>query len=168
MRVCFLGEPSAHDLGQLTTRPLQLYAVLPLVYCITTMFIKISLLALFLRIFSPSRIVRRMIWIGLVFITLSFSAAAIAYIVFFFPPSSGEGWSDPKIARQRADSTAYINLILGALGASTDFYVIAIPITAVSSLNLSKKKKIGVSALFATGLMYVFPPREQVLSAESH
>ncbi|KAJ0109377.1 hypothetical protein J7T55_000302 [Diaporthe amygdali] len=42
---------------------------------------------------------------------------------------------------------------LGVVGTVTDFYIITIPLTAISGLNMSLARKIGVSTLFATGLL---------------
>lgn len=50
-----------------------------------------------------------------------------------------------------------ISVGLGVVGTVTDFYIITIPLTAISGLNMSLARKIGVSTLFATGLLYVFP-----------
>lgn len=57
-------------------------------------------------------------------------------------------------AERIAPATVKIRLGLGALGKFTDFFVVAIPLTAIPGLRISTQKKIGISALFATGLLY--------------
>lgn len=117
------------------------------------MLIKVSLLVLFLRIFSPLSFVRRLAWIGIVFIPISFVTLAVVWLVYFIPSSPDTEWTSPKADLKRSASSRHINLVLAALGVFTDFYVFAIPSMAVSSLSLSKRRKVGVLALFAVGLL---------------
>lgn len=95
-----------------------------------------------------------MIWAGIGFTVASYATLLGAWI-YYSAPHQGEGWSDPIYQVRTGRDTPAISVVFGALAIFTDFYIIAIPITAISSLNLSTKKKFGVSALFVTGLLSV-------------
>ncbi|KAK9438605.1 hypothetical protein VB005_06752 [Metarhizium brunneum] len=122
------------------------------VYDVSAALTKVSLLALFLRIFARSRRSKMMIWAGIGFTVASYATLLGAWI-YYSAPHQGEGWSDPIYRVRTGRDTPVISVVFGALAIFTDFYIIAIPITAISSLNLSTKKKFGVSALFVTGLL---------------
>ncbi|KAG8425927.1 hypothetical protein J3459_008621 [Metarhizium acridum] len=94
-----------------------------------------------------------MIWVGIGFTVVSYATLLAVWIFYSVPRSGDKGWTDPGYFMRVAHDTPIISVVLGVLGIVTDFYVIAIPLTAISSLNLSTKKKLGVSALFITGLL---------------
>ncbi|EFY94964.2 hypothetical protein MAA_09542 [Metarhizium robertsii ARSEF 23] len=121
-------------------------------YDVSAALTKVSLLALFLRIFARSRRSKMMIWAGIGFTVASYATLLGAWI-YYSAPHQGEGWSDTIYQVRTGRDTPPISVVFGALAIFTDFYIIAIPITAISSLNLSTKKKFGVSALFVTGLL---------------
>lgn len=95
-----------------------------------------------------------MIWAGIVFTAISYTAFLIAWILCSLPFPYEAGWSDPIFLKRTSLQTPAVSLGLGALGTFTDFYIIAIPLTAISRLHMSMVRKIGLSALFATGLVY--------------
>ncbi|KID83815.1 hypothetical protein MGU_08900 [Metarhizium guizhouense ARSEF 977] len=123
------------------------------VYDVSAALTKVSLLALFLRIFARSRRSKMMIWAGIGFTVASYATLLAAWIYYSAPHQGDGGWTDPKYFMRAGRDTPAISVVFGALAIVTDFYIIAIPITAISSLNLSTKKKFGVSALFVTGLL---------------
>lgn len=96
-----------------------------------------------------------MIWAGIGFTVASYATLLAAWIYYSAPHQGDEGWSDPVYRMRTGNDTPAISVVFGALAIVTDFYIIAIPIAAISSLNLSTKKKFGVSALFVTGLLSV-------------
>lgn len=95
-----------------------------------------------------------MIWTGIILVAVSYLAFFIAWVVCTVPLPGEQGWGDPVFAERIAPATVKISLGLGALGVFTDFFIIAIPLTAIPGLRISTQKKIGISALFATGLLY--------------
>lgn len=82
-----------------------------------------------------------MIWVGVVLTGVSYAAFFAMWIYCSVPHIGGK-------------QTPQISIGLGAVGTFTDFYIISIPLLAISGLNMSRGRKIGVSALFATGLLY--------------
>lgn len=96
-----------------------------------------------------------MIWAGIAFTVVSYAALLGVWIHYSVPNHGDAGWTDVSFYMRVANYTPTVSVVFGVLGIVTDFYVIAIPLTAISSLNLSTKKKLGVSALFVTGLLSV-------------
>lgn len=94
-----------------------------------------------------------MIWTGIVFVSVSYFAFFIAWVLFNVPLPGEGGWTGSKFFA-KTDASPRLSVGLGVVGTCTDFYTIAIPLMAISGLNMSRGKKIGVSALFATGLLY--------------
>ena len=103
----------------------------------TMLCVKMSLLLLYLRIFSPDKVTRYLIYGGMTF-------CIGAYITIMFV-------------------TIFTNIItliaanktLGVVNFTSDVYILFVPLTVVSKLQLSTKKKIGFMVVFMTGIMYV-------------
>lgn len=98
-----------------------------------------------------------MIWVGIVITAVAYAAFFTAWIYCSVPHIGEGGWSDVIFWTRVAKQTPPISIGLGAVGTFTDFYIISIPLLAISGLNMSRGRKVGVSALFATGLLYVRP-----------
>ena len=45
------------------------------------------------------------------------------------------------------------NVVMTVFSVATDFYILALPIKIVTSLNVQRGKKIGLAAVFLCGLM---------------
>ncbi|KFA70259.1 hypothetical protein S40285_07894 [Stachybotrys chlorohalonatus IBT 40285] len=120
-------------------------------YCWAAALTKFSLFALFLRLFSPLPRIRAMIWAGIVFTAVSYTALFAAWLAYSVP--SNGNWTDPVFFASVGEATPAVSVALSAVSILTDFYVLAVPLLAVSGLNLTKGRKVGVSALFATGLL---------------
>ncbi|KAK7911803.1 hypothetical protein PG985_014284 [Apiospora marii] len=115
--------------------------------------IKYSLLVLFRRIFSPLPRSKLMIRIGIIFTSVSFVVLSVVWIVYSVPLPGEGGW-DSRIFREREGSaTPLISMALGAVNTFLDFYLVAVSLSSISALKLSLSRKIGVSAVFATGLL---------------
>ena len=103
----------------------------------TMLCVKMSLLLLYLRIFSPDKVTRYLIYVGMTF-------CIGAYITIMFV-------------------TIFTNVIiliaanktLGVVNFTSDVYILFVPLTVVSKLQLSTKKKIGFMMVFMTGIMSV-------------
>lgn len=121
-------------------------------YAITAVSVKVSLLLLYLRIFRPSHRANIMIWLGIAWVTLFYLACIIAYLLLFVPRPGGN--SDWGVMTHRT-TLRILDLAAasGVIGCVQDLYILAIPIQLVAGLRLQKKKKIGVIALFLTGFL---------------
>lgn len=123
-------------------------------YCWVAALIKLSLCVFFLRIFSPSFSSRLMTWSGIVLIAVSYVALFIAWMASSVPLPGETGWTDFNYINRSAETNMKLAVALGVVGTFTDFYTLAIPLTAISGLKMSVARKIAISGLFATGLLY--------------
>lgn len=116
--------------------------------------IKVAFLIFYLRLFGPVRQVRIMIWVGLAFVVTFCIAYIIIELVTCIPwPSDRNGFLDDAFWI-RCSSTAPKLLMAGCyFGVVTDFYILFIPLSQMRDLDLPKKRKIGISFIFLTGLM---------------
>jgi hypothetical protein len=124
-----------------------------IIYALTATCVKTTLLLLYRRIFRPSSKANIMIWLGIAFVALFYLACAVAYIILFVPrPGGNTAWG----VMSHRTSMIILNLAAaqGVIGCMQDFYILIIPIHMVSELRLARRRKIGVIALFLTGLLY--------------
>lgn len=127
---------------------------------LSVMFIKLSILVFYLKIFKPVKWARIAIWIGLVAV-LAFYMITIVVLLVICIPRSGQTWLEVAMTR-RWTSAAIDTALAGSwFGTIADFYILAIPIRLLSTLKLSRKHKFGVIAIFLTGLMWVQVPPMQ-------
>lgn len=59
------------------------------------------------------------------------------------------------IASPRCSQNKPLNVALGVVNIFSDFFILIVPLPAVWSLQLPTKKKVGISAIILTGLVYV-------------
>lgn len=115
--------------------------------------VKLSLFILYYNLFGVSRRIRVLIGIGIGAIFTVYTGTALVDVVFCFP-RTGESWSE-AIADSRCDALSWnMTYIVGSFGVISDFYILGLPIPLILRMNLPRKKKIGVCALFMTGFLY--------------
>ncbi|KAI1778800.1 hypothetical protein F4818DRAFT_437605 [Hypoxylon cercidicola] len=99
--------------------------------------VKLSLLLLYFRIFKPNRLVRYGIIFGMVIVTLMY---IVWMFVFIFQTAFNN-----EIGSHLSWAQAAFNL-------ATDVYIMLLPISAVARLHVSPKRKLGIAAVFLTGI----------------
>ena len=99
-------------------------------------FTKLALLLLYHRIFYPDKKTRYAIWLGIV---VSFVFYLIIAILF--------------ISVSDLRTKLLLNRANGVANVVSDFYILTIPIFAISRLQMSSSRKLGVSAIFLTGAL---------------
>ncbi|KAG6365791.1 hypothetical protein INS49_007402 [Diaporthe citri] len=128
-------------------------------YAVSSMFTKCTLLAFYLRVFQPNRTARIMAWAGIVIIVLFYVVSIIYLLVQCVPVDQELPGLDPTEWEERARNNRCgrrsidVSAAQGLVGAVTDLYVLAIPISSVLALRLQKKRKLGVLGIFLTGLL---------------
>ncbi|KAF5626076.1 integral membrane protein PTH11 [Fusarium sp. NRRL 52700] len=134
---------------QITQFGMFFYTMAILYFSLQT-FLKLSMLFFYLRIF-PTQNVRRLLW-GTVAFTVLFGLVFIFVAVFQCRPINyfwlkWDGQHEGKCADINAVtwSNAAINIAL-------DFWILAIPLSQLKSLNLDWRKKIGVGMMFSVGI----------------
>lgn len=129
---------------------------------LAVLFIKISILVFYLRLFKPILWARIAIWTGLAallgfYITINIVLLAICI------PRHGKTWREVSSKQDWQTALIRTSLAAGWFGTLADLYILAIPIRLLSTLNLSRKHKFGVMAIFLTGLMWVQAPHSNLL-----
>lgn len=120
-----------------------------LVYVIGLYFVKLSLLILFYRVFGVNQHFRWALY-SIVGIWTAYVAINTPVVIFRCTPVR-KAW-DPEVEGHCLDlvklgvSAGYINIV-------TDFLILILPIPMVWSLHLSSKIRLGIIAIFATGIL---------------
>ncbi|KAK5637190.1 hypothetical protein RRF57_012902 [Xylaria bambusicola] len=103
------------------------------------MIAKLSIVFLFYRLFSPKTFYKWAIVICGIIVGVGY--AVLGILSLSFPLEDG-----PTILFR-------VSQAIGVQGLVTDVYLAVLPIAAVLSLNLPRRKKIGVAAIFGAGLL---------------
>ncbi|GCB25006.1 hypothetical protein AAWM_07891 [Aspergillus awamori] len=117
------------------------------------MFTKISILAFYLRIFSPSRRARALIWGGIFFTVLGYMTITIAMLAWMVPHRGDGGWGSMANVKRMGVASRQLDFTQGIFSVLSDFYVLTIPTGIVSRLNMKTQKKIGVACIFLFGFV---------------
>lgn len=133
---------------------LQLTVASIVIYALGCMAVKSTLLVLYLRIFSPHPRSRRMIYSGLSFIVVFYIISIIVTLGSCLPRAGEGGWESPIHGERCRDEDERFAEVQGVIGAITDIYVLIVPLTMISDLRLSRRRKFGVFGVFLTGSMY--------------
>lgn len=109
--------------------------------------VKLSILLLYMRIFKVDRLFRQLIYFGIVFQALFYTAMFGVAIGTVAICSSAAAQSN-----QLCKNASVLVIVQGAVNVATDFYVLALPIARVVKLQIPFRRKIGLCAIFLTGL----------------
>lgn len=120
-------------------------------YSTAILFSKLALLLLYYRIFAVKGLMKIGIYFGAVIVGCFYLACTVAHIVFCIPRSH-EDWLSPTVATrcQRANVFATVRRVFNLI---SDLYIFILPLPVLSRLQMSFKRKLGITAIFLTGLM---------------
>ncbi|GAP83174.2 hypothetical protein SAMD00023353_0401820 [Rosellinia necatrix] len=130
-------------------------------FSLSSLFVKTALLALYLRVFAPSVSARMMIWVGVAAIVVFYIVSIILNICFCVPISmttpvpDRDEWAKKLKASNCSQPVYNLNAAVGLFGVVSDLYVLIIPVTMVYKLRIPRNRKIGILAIFLTGLLAV-------------
>lgn len=113
---------------------------------------KSTLLSLYLRLFKPNRWAFWLIWAGIAVVAIIYAACCIVVLVTCVPRSN-ETWQDTTEFGACTRGQRLTNSITGIFGVFSDLYILVIPLWQVSRLRLAPRRKVGVLAVFLTGLL---------------
>ena len=116
------------------------------------MFVKLTILALYYRIFQPSRWARILIWAGMMSITVFYLISVIAVLSQCVPGPS-ETWLFKVPTGACPTVQVRLSLGVGIFGLVSDVYILVIPLWQISHLSLAPKRKFGLVVVFLTGLL---------------
>lgn len=116
--------------------------------------VKGSILAACYRFVQPFT-TRRWLWYGVVaFTTLSYLACILTSVMSCSPPADyfrpGKCSSPSELYRQR-----FSLLFSTAMDVVSDFLIMAVPLSLLPRMNLNKKKKVALGAMFTLSLVIV-------------
>lgn len=111
----------------------------------TMFFTKLSIFILYYRIFNPSKTMRYLIYFGIGFNFVYYTIYLFIYS-FYCPNTS-------KKAPTCSHEVKLISVATSAINVVSDFYILLIPLGAISNLQLPKKRKLGLFAIFFTGFL---------------
>ncbi|KAM5353177.1 hypothetical protein ACJZ2D_016932 [Fusarium nematophilum] len=117
------------------------------VYCVSMMFTKLSLLAVYLRI-SPSRRFRAVVCL-LMAVVAGYSFSAVLVAIFQCHPVE-MAWDITITHGSCIDRMAYFIATL-ALNVATDLFMLALPIPMLWKVKMPKRQKLGLIGIFMTG-----------------
>lgn len=127
-------------------------AVFCLISAPTLFSAKSCILCLFLRLLGSVKWMRWSCWFGIVFLALLYGSTTVAYAVIFFP--RGEEKWDFSLATKVTRNNCQLNtLLLGLFNVLSDIYLLILPLPIILRMNISRRKKIGLGAVFMTGTM---------------
>lgn len=115
------------------------------------MFVRSSILALYLRIFKPIRWARLVIWAVTVIVVVFYMSCTILIAVKMVP-NPHQTWLYTSV-NGGGILEQNVNIAQGYFGMTSDLVILAIPLKLVSGLSMDRKRKFGVLAVFLTGLM---------------
>lgn len=113
--------------------------------------IKTTFFIMYLQIFRPLAWLRRCVYIGLIVVWVWYVGMGTAQMIITSPPP-GKGWVE-SFATPRYLRTFKLTVPVSVFGLVSDIYILILPLIAISHLQLSKAKKIGVTAMFSTGFI---------------
>ncbi|KAL8885001.1 MAG: hypothetical protein Q9215_007074 [Flavoplaca cf. flavocitrina] len=117
-------------------------------------FTKAAILVLYLRIFSVKRVMRALIYVGLIVLFLVY-ATFIPLTVVFCTPRNGGAW-DLVLLQKCQQTTGIAAVVQAVFGLLSDIYILVLPLPIIWNLNLKPKKKIGLAVVFmSAGLVII-------------
>jgi len=122
-----------------------------ILYSLTMFFAKLALFLLYYRIFARNRWTRIAIYLGIAFNGLFYLASCVALIVLCVP-RRGESWTSIGYATRCTHAEA-MGDVQGIFGLISDLYIFILPLPVLFSLQMTLRKKLGITAVFLTGLM---------------
>jgi hypothetical protein len=129
-----------------------------IVYCIAMYLAKLGVI-LQIKATFDSRTKDYMFWASWVCI-VSFSCVyAASLVTWIFPCNPIKKKWDPFIPGTCLDTHTGPSLLSGIINLITDFVLFFLPIYAVWRLQMNTRKKIAVSGIFASAMLYVFIAR---------
>lgn len=114
--------------------------------------VKLSLFLLYLRVFALVRHIRTAIFVGIVFHLILSTTSFVLEFVFCYP-RRGQSFLMSFTAPRCAKDAATLGIAQGVGVIIGDFYLLLMPMPVVWKLQLSLRKKIGVTVIFMTGFL---------------
>ena len=115
----------------------------------TLFFSKTSLLLLYYRVFSPDQRFRYQLYGVFALIAATMLSTIPMYLAVCLPGKHGS-WAE---AAAKCGKTSVYGYIQGPLNLAFDLFLIYLPASVILHLHLPLRRKIGVLAIFSTGIL---------------
>ena len=115
------------------------------------LFSKLSILLLLFRLFSPNRLTRNLLFLGIGW-ALAISVTTLVLAGAMCAPRHGESFGTLSLTSRCSHQTTWA-VVQSVLMLMLDFSILYIPIPRIWRLQLSLKRKIGVLSIFMTGIV---------------
>lgn len=157
---CFaavLDHPHGHHMWDIPVSAIG-DAFLKKTYTITILYIcssaavRVSIFILYLRLFGHVCIIRTSIWTGLSITIAAYTAFLISHLYYCTPRAADGGWSLQAYERC-ADPDISTSIAQAVFGSAADAFMLLLPIVQVMRLNMPMRRRIGIAAIFMTGLL---------------
>lgn len=112
---------------------------------------RIANLSLLLRVFSPSRKIKIIMWPPLVLVAAMYVFITIFTGFHLVPQPGSGGWFSPEWRARSSGPQSMATFTGGVIGVLVDFYGLIVPICFVYGLNSSMSRKLGLAAVFMAG-----------------
>ncbi|KAJ3560660.1 hypothetical protein NPX13_g9228 [Xylaria arbuscula] len=123
-------------------------------YFIAAIFIKVSILVFYRRIFGFARYANWLIWIGISSTVILYAVIIIFLAGFCLPHhedyASG-GILSPQSIERCLGVSGWATFVTGIVSVVIDAYILAIPLGFLTQLNTSRKRRASLCALFTVG-----------------
>lgn len=123
---------------------------------ITTCLIKVTLLCQICTAFKPIQALQRLCYGGIIVTSLYYVSNLMVAIVSCHPRNGTDriailsGLASKKCVNAN-DIHQEITIATGVFNIISDFYILIIPLRAISKLSITRKQKIGVYLMFSAG-----------------
>ena len=126
-----------------------------ILFTCSAILVKLSLLILYLRLFNPNRLTRYLIFGGMIACSLFYSITIIISAAFCVPDPSGPNDDRAWLKQSKTCRPAVVKIAFaqGIFGTISDIYLLVIPLQIILRLNLATQRRIGMVAVFGTGIM---------------
>ena len=115
------------------------------------MLAKLTFFLLYIQLFRPMAWLRYTCYGGAAF-TVSFYTALLIFTLVEVAPRPHESWQEAAL-RPGQQTVLKPTVGFACVGLVLDIFILILPIAGVQRLQLSRKRKIGVIAIFMTGFM---------------
>jgi hypothetical protein len=128
------------------------------IYCPLSFLVKMAILVQYLKIFAPSRSANRVMFFG-AWATIISTFIAYTFFTFytlFYCTPRRMIWFK-LVPGGKCHDVNDILISQGAFNMASDIIILLLPTASVWRLKVPLEKKIFITLMFATGLLYVFP-----------
>ncbi|KAL9053344.1 MAG: hypothetical protein Q9206_003972 [Seirophora lacunosa] len=154
----FVNGPSLHEYDiicqticlTLVTLFVALFNGIQITYVLVILLTKVSILLLYLRLFSPTPALRTTIHINL-WANAVFYVACIFAVLFICNPRAAL-WK-PDVGLVHCHDQRTVRIASAAVNGISDVAILVIPISVVWRLQMQRKKKLRAIAVLASGLL---------------